>query len=160
MSSTDLNTLASDLRAQATRGSKVVLNESVFADESVRAAIRSAFALSDSDLTISVDAADIPEAPDNGVLTISKAKLSALKQTDLPVRLSFTTPNGGALQATISFEMSSTWKLSESFNGIDVFPFNKLKTSGAQFIYSTVARQAFVWPIGSSTTIDLEPGLN
>src|SRR6185503_9175658 len=152
MSTIDLNTLAADLRTQASPGSKIVLNKSVFDDDAIRASIRAAFALSDSDLTISVKASDIPDPTADGVLTISKATASLLKRTDIPVRLSFTTPNGGALQAIITFEMGS-WKFSDSFS-LDTFPFNKLKTSGAHFVYTTVEQPAFAWP-GASTTIRL-----
>src|SRR5688572_26694038 len=109
MPSIDLNTLASILRAQAATDSKIVLDKSVFADEKVRESIRSAFALS-SDLTIGVNASDIPDPTAEGLLTISTANASVLKQADVPVRLTFKTPGGGALQATIRFEMSSSWK--------------------------------------------------
>jgi hypothetical protein len=156
----DLNTLASNLRAQAAANSTIVLDASVFADERVREGIRSAFALpSDSNLTIDVKTSDIPDPTAEGVLTISTAKASVLKQTDLPVRLIFTTL-GGALQAIISFEMASSWKFSASFKGLDGSPFNLLETSGAHFVYTTVEQSHFAWPNEPSTPIDLETGLN
>ncbi len=157
----DLNTLASDLRGKAQTDSKIVLDASVFTDATVRAGIRSAFALpADSDLTINVKASDIPDPSAEGVLTISKATASVLKQTNVPAKLSFSAPNGGALQAIISFEMPSLWKFSDSFKGLDVFPFKHLKTSGAHFVYTTVKQLGFAWPEEPPCTIDLEQGLN
>jgi hypothetical protein len=156
----DLNTLASNLRAEATRSSKIVLDESVFTDASVRADIRSAFALSDSDLTIGVDAADIPNPNADGSLTISRAKASVLKLTDVSLKLTFKASSDGALQAIISFAMPSLWKFSDSFNGLDVVPFKLLKTSGAHFVYTTVAQPQFAWPDEQSAPIDLKAGLN
>ena len=153
----DLNTLASDLRAQAAN-SKIVLNESVFLDEKVREGIRSAFALS-SDLTIGVESANIPDPSADGVLKITTATVSVLKQTNVPVKLIFSAP-GGTLQAVIVIEMPASWKFTNSFDGVDRFPFNKLDTSGAHFVYSTVAQSGFAWPNNTSTALDLEPGLN
>ena len=151
----DLNNLASRLRAQAEASGKIELDSSVFDDEKTRAAIRSAFALpSDSNLKIGVKSSDIPDASAGGVLTISKATASVLKQTDVPVRLTFTAPNG-ALQAIISFEMGPSWKFNNSFKGLDDFPFNLLETSGAHFVYTTVAQSNFAWPGETSHSVDL-----
>src|SRR5215510_15973658 len=122
MPPTDLNTLAADLRARSATSSTVVLDDAVFADEKVRADIRSAFALSaGSDLTIKVKASDIPD-PADGVLTISTATASVLKQTNVGAKLFFTA-QGGALQAIITLELPSSWKFSQSFSGLDCFPF-------------------------------------
>src|SRR5215213_9520577 len=157
----DLNTLAANLRAQAGADSKIVLNGSVFAEEKVREGIRSAFALlSGADLTIAVKASDIPDPTTAGVLTISTATASVLNQTNLPVRVTFSVTSGGAVQAIIIFEMASSWKFSDSFKGLDVFPFNLLQTSGSHFVYTTVKQSQFAWPDKPSPSIDLERGLN
>src|SRR5215213_9891106 len=157
----DLNTLASNLRAQAEANSTIVLDASVFADETVRAGIRSAFALpSGTDLTIHVKASDIPDPTAEGVLTIATATASVLKHINLPVRLTFFIPSGGALQALISFDMAPSWKFSDSFKGLDVFPFNLLETSGAHFVYTTVEQSSFGWPGEPAHPIGLARGLN
>lgn len=155
----DLKTLASYLRDKAAN-SKIVLDEGVFADEKVREGIRSAFALpASSDLTIGVNALDIPDAGADGLLTITTATVSVLKQTNARVRLIFSAP-GEALQAVIVVEMPRLWKLTDSFDGLNRFPFNKLDTSGAHFVYSTMAQLGFAWPGERSASLDLAPGLN
>ncbi|HET8783913.1 MAG TPA: DUF6603 domain-containing protein, partial [Pyrinomonadaceae bacterium] len=51
-------------------------------------------------------------------------------------------------------------KFTDSFDGLDRFPFNKLVTSGAHFVYSTVAQTEFALPSKASTSLDLAAGLN
>src|SRR5215217_1715115 len=108
----DLNTLTANLRAQADATSTIVLNDKVFADEAVRTGIRSAFALSSgAHFTIKgVKASDIPDPGTDGVLTISAGKTSVFKQSDVPVRLTFTLGDGGTLHAIIVTEMDSSWE--------------------------------------------------
>lgn len=155
----DLNTLASDLRAQAKATAKIVLDKRVFSDDAVRTRIRTAFALpAGTDLTIQgVTDSDIHD-PSNGVLAISGGKTAILKKDGVPVTLTFTSP-GGALQLIALAEMGPSWKLEQSFEDVDTFPFNLLTISDAHFVYSTVAQPEYVWP-NESKTIRLEPGLN
>ena len=157
----DLNTLASDLRAQAAKNSTIVLNSSVFADDAVRTRIRSAFALeSGKDLIISgVTPADIPDPTADGVLTISTGVASVLKQTDAGVTLAFTS-NGSDLEVIIVADMGDSWDLNKSFDGLDKFPFNVLQISKARFVYTTVAQSSYAWPGEQSYKVRLDPGLN
>jgi hypothetical protein len=156
----DLNTLASNLRAQAAANSTIVLDAAVFADDTVRAGIRSAFALpAGADLMIKgVQAAAISDAATSGVLTISGGKTAVLKKKDIRVSLTFTAP-GGKLQLIVLAEMGPSWKFEESFKDLDTFPFKFLETSGAHFVYTTSEQPEYVWP-GDSDKIRLEPGLN
>ncbi|MGB3510699.1 MAG: hypothetical protein WBA93_15990 [Microcoleaceae cyanobacterium] len=155
----DLNTLASNLKAQATANSTIVLDNTVFSSD-VLADIRTAFALAtDANLTLTgVNATDIP-APANGVLTISVGTASALNQHGLGISLTFMAP-GGSLEAIITATMSDAWKFSNSFKDLDIFPFQNLKTSAAHFVYATAEQTAYPWPGEPSYTIPLEPGLN
>src|SRR5690349_1934683 len=160
MASTDLNTLAAELRAQAQTKSKIVLNESVFADTAVREAIRSTFALADGDdFTITkIEAKDIAD-PADGALTISAGVTSVLKQHDVLVSVTFRS-SGDDLHAIIATQMGATWKFKDSFSGLDRFPFKLLETSRARFIYATAAQDHYTWPGEAVTKIDLAPGLN
>ncbi|MBO1348079.1 MAG: hypothetical protein EBE86_012100 [Hormoscilla sp. GUM202] len=155
----DLNTLASNLRAQAATNSTIVLDSTVFSSD-VLADIRTAFALAtDANLTITgVRAADIPD-PANGVLTISVGTASALNQSGLGIGLTFM-ESGDSLEAIVTATMSTSWKFSDSFRGLDIFPFQDLKTATAHFVYATVKQTAYPWPRDSSYSIPLEPGLN
>jgi hypothetical protein len=155
----DLNTLASDLRAQAAKDSTIVLNSSVFAD-AVCAHIRSSFALeSGKDLSIKgVKPGDIPDPSAAGVLTISTGVTSALKQTNVPVTLTFTSNDSG-LQAVIAVDMGGSWNFSKSFDGLDKFPFKPLKFIEPRFVYSTIEQQSYAWPDDRSY-IHLDRGLN
>jgi hypothetical protein len=155
----DLKQLADNLRNQAQSTSTLLLDNAVFTDAALTA-VRSAFALSsDENLTISeVEASNVPE-PANGVLKISGGKVSVFKQNKVPVSLTFTSPASG-LQATIVVELADKWNFKDSFEDLDTFPFNLLTTTGARFVYSTVAQKNYTWPGDADTRIDLEPGLN
>ena len=155
----DLKQLADHLRNQAQSTSTLTLDETVFTGAALTA-VRSAFALSsDTNLTIlEVQASNVPE-PANGALKIAGGKVSVFKQTKVPVSLFFTSPSGG-LQATIVVELADKWNFKDSFEDLDTFPFNLLTTTGARFVYSTVARSNYDWPGDAGTRIDLEPGLN
>lgn len=156
----DLNTLAAKLRAQAGAKSTIVLNDTIFEDEAVRTGIRSAFALSSgADLEIK-GVKDIPDPSADGVLAISAGKTSVLKQSDVPVKLIFTSRDGEPLQATIVTEMDSGWEFRKSFEDLDTYPFKLLKTSGARFVYTTVEQPQYAWPEDETKTIKLEQGLN
>src|SRR6185503_5917831 len=159
MPSMDLNTLAATLRAQAAANSTITLDSSVFSDEAVRAAIRSAFALgAGKDLTISnVPVESVPE-PTNGELTISGGKASVLKH-DALINVTFKSANGG-LQAIVVAGMPKEWTFKDSFKNLDRFPFKDIKTTDARFVYTTNAQSEYAWPGEESTKIKLEQGLN
>ena len=158
----DLNTLTANLREQADATSTIVLNDKVFDDEAVRTAIRSAFALASGEhLTIKgVKSANIPDPSTDGVLKISAGTTSIFKQNDVRVNLTFTSRDGGALQAIIVTEMDSSWEFTKSFEGLDRYPFKLLETSGARFVYTTVEQPQYAWPRDESKTIKLARGLN
>jgi len=155
----DLKQLADNFRNEAGSKSTITLDGAVFTD-AVLKSIRSAFALSaDANLTIvEAQALHVPE-PANGVLTISGAKVSVFKKDKVPVNLTFTSPASG-LQATIVVELPDKWNFKDSFDGLDTFPFNLLTTTGARFVYTTVAQSNYNWPGDGAGKIDLEPGLN
>jgi hypothetical protein len=153
----DLNTLATNLRSQASAKSTVELDDEVFPDVTL-ASIRAAFALDDGKNLIiaGVTASDIPD-PVDGVLTIKAGTTSVLKQTNVPVGLTFTA-SGGALEVVVVTDMADGWEFNKSFAGLDTFPFNKLETPHAHFVYSSAQHSTnYTGPDG---TIPLEPGLN
>lgn len=160
MSPMDLNQLAEDLRAQANHNSTIVLGASVFAEATVREAIRAAFALDDeADFTISeVQASDIPD-PADGVLTIAAGTTSVLKQKKVRASLTFISSNDD-LQAIIVTEMEPKWTFKDSFGGLDRFPFKFLEPSHARFVYATAAQSEYAWPGDADTKIELAEGLN
>ncbi|MBT9314053.1 DUF6603 domain-containing protein [Leptothoe spongobia] len=155
----NLNTLASNLKAQAATNSTIALDSTVFSTD-VLANIRAAFGLeADVNLTLTgVNATDI-SAPSNGILTISAGTASVLNQDNVDIGLAFT-ESAGSLQALIIVTMSDAWKFSDSFNGLDIFPFSNLNLSAAQFVFITTEQTAYPWPGDPSQTIPLEPGLN
>ena len=155
----DLNTLASYLRGQAAAHSTIVIDTSVFSDETTLAGIRSAFGLSSgANLTISgVEASQIPD-PMDGVLKISAGKASVFKR-EPRMNLTFTTP-GNDLQAIIVAEMDEGWNFKNSFKSLDTFPFNKLKLINPRFVYTTVAQAEHPWPGEQTSKIELVAGLN
>ena len=155
----DLKLIADNLRNQAESQSKITLDDKVFTNAEL-ASLRSAFALSaDENLTISeLEASNVSE-PANGVLKISGGKVSVFKQNKVPVSVTFTSP-GSELRATIVVELADKWNFKDSFEDLDTFPFNLLTTTGARFVYSTVAQLNYTWPDDSGTRIDLGPGLN
>jgi len=154
----DLNKLASDLRAKAAAHATIVLDDSVFSDETILAGIRSAFALpSGANLTISgVEASQIKD-PVDGVLTISGGKASVFKR-EPRMTLTFTSP-GNDLQAIIVAEMGQGWNFKDSFKSLDAFPFNKLELIDARFVYTTVAQPEYA-STSEPTKIELAAGLN
>lgn len=161
-----LNTLASNLRAQAAAKSAIVLDKTVFPD-SVLTDIRTAFALAaGEDLTITgVRATDIPDPvinPATGLLTltISAGTAALLKQSGVGMALTFTVPSQ-ALVAVITATLSTTWKFSDSFSELeDTFPFQDLKTSNVHFVYATAGQASYPWPGKPTDSIALQPGLN
>ncbi len=158
----DLNTLATDLRKQADETSSIVLDKRVFADSTLDS-IRAAFALDDgTNLKIAgVESSEIPNPTADGKLRI-KAKAgttSVLKQSSVPVELTFTMLNG-ALQVAIITDMPGSWTFNDSFPGLNAFPFTLFMISHAHFVYTTVEHTAYPWPEKSSETIPLKTGLN
>lgn len=156
----DLTALAKNLRKQAATNSTLILDDTVFAS-SVLDDIRTAFALpAGKNLTVKgVRESDVPAHPTGGVLKISAGTASLLNQTAVGIGLTFTAP-GGSLEAVITGTMAEAWKFSDSFEGLDFFPFDELGTSDARFVYATTEHRQFEWPGDPSFPIDLAPGLN
>ena len=157
---TDLNTLATLLRTQAETNAAIVLDNTVLPEATLES-IRAAFELDDGEnLTVSgVKPADIPEPSTAGELTIKVGMSSILKQKNAAMSLTFTAP-GGSLRVVIVARMSSSWKFSESFDGLDIFPFKFLDTSGVHFVYTTFDQESYLWPGDGSGSIPLVAGLN
>lgn len=156
----DLNTLAANLRTQATANSTIVLDSTVFSDALLND-IRTAFALApDTNLTIAgVKPTDIPNPTANGALEITVGTAAVLNQSDVKIGLTFTA-QGGTLQAIIVAIMPASWKFSDSFADLDIFPFHILKASNARFVFVTEEQPNYVWAGDSSYTINLKQGLN
>ena len=138
----DLDALAIKLRAEAKADSAIVLDNGIFSN-AVLENIRTAFGLpSGTNLTITgVRETDIPE-PVGGFLTISAGTASVLKQKEAAIGLRFTA-SGDLVDAIISAAMGTAWEFSHSFDGLDVFPFNDIKTNDAFFVYSTAKDAAY-----------------
>lgn len=156
----DLNRLVTNLRTQATANSTIVLDGTVFST-SVLDDIRTAFVLAhDANLTIAgVKPTDIPTPDAGGVLEIKVGTTSVLNQNDVNIDLTFT-EHDGTIQAIIVATMSASWKFSDSFTDLDLFPFHILKTSNARFVFATEEKQSYVWAGDLSDTINLKQGLN
>ena len=137
-----------------------MLGSTVF-PSSVLDDLRTAFVLAaGTNLTIKgVQATDIPAPTASGVLAISVGTASVLNQSGVRIDLTFTAP-GGKLEAVIGATMSASWKFSDSFSDLDVFPFQTLSTSNAHFVYATAEQPTYAWPGDSTYPIVLEPGLN
>jgi len=156
---TDLNALANTLRAQAASNSTLVLDSTVF-PAAILDSIRTAFMLAaETNLTITgVQPADVP-APVNGVLTITAGTALVLNQSGVGMGLTFTAP-GGTLVTIIMATMSAAWKFTDSFEGMNFFPFQELNTTDVKFVFTTTEQTAYPWPDEPSSTIDLQAGLN
>ena len=155
----DLSTLAVNLRKQAQSNSALVLDDTVFLPP-VLEDLRTAFALPAGAVLDrhGGEPAGIPD-PANEVLTIAAGKASVLNQTGVGIGLTFTAP-GGSVQALIAAAMGGSWKFSDSFTGLDLFPFHDLSVSSPRFVYATAAQDRFSWPGDPSSTISLAEGLN
>jgi hypothetical protein len=156
----DLNTLATNLRSQASATSTIVIDKTVFPDSTLDS-IRAAFALAaGTNLTIAgVKANDIKD-PVDGVLKIKAGTASVLKQTKIPVALTFNMSDG-ALEAIIVTDLGDSWKFADSFTGLDTFPFNLIETSHVHFIYTNSKHApAYTSSDEPPQTISLAPGLN
>ena len=151
--------LRDHLKAQATANSTLVLDDTIFSANTL-SAIRIAFVLSkNANLTIKgVKSTDTPD-PSNGVLFISAGTADGLNQTGLSVSLTFTKP-ANSIEVIISLKMNTTWKFTDSFKGLDLFPFQDLKTSKALFVYTTLSQSNYPWSNDPSSKINLEEGLN
>jgi hypothetical protein len=156
----DLTQLTTILQTQAQAKSTLVLDSSVF-PASVLDDIRTAFELAaGTNLTITgVKPTDIPTPSASGVLTISAGAAAALNQSGVKIGLTFTAP-GGTLQALIVATMPTSWKFSDSFTDLDIFPFQTLTTPNARFVFATTAQPTYAWPDDSSYSIPLQQGLN
>jgi hypothetical protein len=155
----DLNSVAASLRTQAKSSGTVVLDQTMFATD-VLGNIRTAFALGvGKNLTISgVDASEIPASP-QGSFTMTKGTASVLGRTGVPISLTFQAA-GNAVDAVIVATMPDKWKFSDSFSGLDTFPFDILQASGARFAFATARQPTFAWPSKPSDKVALEAGLN
>lgn len=155
----NLDTLAANLRTQASAKSALVLDATVF-PAAVLDDLRTAFALAaGANLTVTgVRAADIPD-PVGGRLTIAGGKASVLNQKDVGIALTFAA-SGEKLEAVIVATMSTSWTFSDSFKELAVFPFQSLKLSNPHFVYATTPRPQFSWPGESSAVVPLAAGMN
>jgi len=155
----DLKALASNLRTQAATNSTIILDDTVLPN-TVLDAIRTAFALAaEANLTVTgLGAADIPD-PVNDVLTISAGTASLLNQSGVAISLMFTA-SANSLEAVITATMSPSWKFSDSFSGLNIFPFDELNTPNTRFVYATAPQPVYEWPGEPSYKIALEPGLS
>ena len=156
----DLDALATKLRAEAKADSAIVLGSDIFSN-AVLENICTAFGLPvGANLTIKgLSESDIPE-PDQGVLTISPGKAAVLNQSESEVGLSFTVA-GDLLEVAITAKMGTLWKFSDSFTGLNVFPFAELKTSDSYFVFTTAEKARYEWPKDPDHfTIELPAGLN
>jgi len=156
---TDLGALASQLRQQAAANSAIVLDGTIFTG-AVLTDVRTAFALAPpANLTIAgVGPADVP-APDGEVLTISAGTASVLGRDGVPITLAFTAP-AQDLQVIITAAMGASWTFSDSFAGLDMFPFPQLSVSGAHFVYASTGQLAYPWPGDRTYSIELAAGMN
>ncbi len=156
---TDLGALASQLRQQAAANSAIVLDGTIFTG-AVLTDVRTAFALAPpANLTIAgVGPADVP-APDGEVLTISAGTASVLGRDGVPITLAFTAP-AQDLQVIITAAMGASWTFSDSFPGLDMFPFPQLSVSGAHFVYASTGQLAYPWPGDRTYSIELAAGMN
>jgi hypothetical protein len=160
VSGVDMSTLATDLREQATTAhSQIVLDASVIPAD-MASDIATAFALpAGSGLTVTgVAAADVPDPVDDR-LTISTGAASVLNVSRAPIVLTFSAP-GGALELIVAVDMGSSWTFTDSFAGLDGFPFSDLTISDAHFVYTTAAHPAYQWPTDTASTVGLAAGPN
>jgi hypothetical protein len=156
---TDLTTLAAYLRSLAAKNQPITLDGTVL-DAATAAALATAFALpGGQSLTVTGVAPGDIGAPKNNLLTITTGIGSVLRLAKVPITLSFWIA-AGTLQLSVTATMPSTWKFTDSFPDLTLFPFDSLTVSAARFVYSTIEQPAFSWPGRSGTVIDLGPGQN
>jgi hypothetical protein len=155
----DLDALARHFREQAEKDSRIILDSTVFSPD-VLGGIRVAFALdvSASLVIVGVHADDIPD-PVNNVLMISAGTAPVLHQQGVSIGLVFT-GHGDSFEAIITGKMSASWKFSDSFRGLNIFPFQELGISKACFVYTTAKQTDYEWPDDPSCAIQLACGLN
>lgn len=155
----DLDSVADSLRTQAKSSGTVVLDQTIFATE-VLGNIRTAFALGvGKNLTVSgIDASEIPASPQDS-FTMTRGTASVLGRTAVPISLTFQAAGNG-VDAVIVATMPEAWKFSDSFTGLDTFPFDVLHASGARFAFATARQPTFAWPSKPADKVELEAGLN
>jgi hypothetical protein len=156
---TDLTTLAGQLRSQASASSTITLDGSVL-PVAVVAAIAAAFTLpAGTSLTVTgVKDTDVP-TPSGNQLTISAGTAAVLSLENVPIGLTFAV-SGNALEVIVSATMAASWTFSDSFAGLDTFPFADLTVTDARFVFTTAEQPAYPWPADPSSTIELATGLN
>ena len=139
----DLNTLATNLRAQASVNHAIVLDDSVFPSATL-GGIRTSFALPPgTNLTIAgVEPTDIPDPTADGLLTISRGTAAVLNQNGVGVVLTFTA-SAGNLQVVILAKMAESWSFMDSWSGLDVFPFQTIATPNATFVYTSAEQPSY-----------------
>ncbi|SHM65334.1 hypothetical protein SAMN05444266_109356 [Chitinophaga jiangningensis] len=156
----DINTLITQLRAQAASNSSIVLDTTLLSADQV-STIQSQFGLDSSTfLTITgVTTADIPDATANTV-SITTGTVAALQITDLTVQtLSFTVDT--SVDFILSLAAPSTWTWTTSFPLLNAFPFTGVAPSNTYFIYATSAQTTFqLWSTAANDAITLVAGLN
>src|SRR5260370_21736433 len=156
-----LDTLVQTLRSQATNNNSIVLNSDVLPQAELDK-LSTAFLLGkDQYLTVTdIKPSDVPD-PQAATLTIFAGKTSLLKQSNIVPRLVFTVDANGVVRYLIAAAMSESWKFTDSFPKLNVFPFNQLAVFNACFVYSSVAQDNYApWPTKPGESISLATGLN
>jgi len=154
----DLDALASRFRAQVAAKSSVVLDDAVLPD-TVRADIRTAFLTGDTDLTVTGVAKDGIQLRDKTTLTVSGGTATVLNQRDVGIVLELSVAGAG-LDVTITATMAGSWTFTDSFDGLDAFPFSQLTVSDAVFVYATSRREDLRVRTALSETHVIEQGMN
>ncbi|MDQ3929199.1 MAG: hypothetical protein M3328_08635, partial [Chloroflexota bacterium] len=111
-----------------------------------------------SGLAVTVDQA-IP-APEGSALAFS-GKSSFLGLKEVSVSVTFTDEGGaeasGPVDLRVSTSMGDKWEFSQSFSGVQGYPFNQLTFNGATYAFTTAPTDSYTW---ESQSIPLVQGLN
>ena len=157
----NIDTLVQTFRSQATSSNSIVLNTDIL-PQSELDKLSAAFLLDPGQFieVTNVTAADIPD-PVNGILQISAGTTSVLKQSNVVPAFTFTVDANGVVQYLIAAKMSDSWKFTDSFPNLTVFPFNQVKVSRTYFIYSSLTQASyFPWSDKPAESVSLAVGLN
>ena len=155
----DIQTLARDLRQQASSHGHIVLDSQIVS-EAESQAIAVAFELEKGKvLTIDGVSSNDVKGPTDGIVTVSSGTTSALLQEHIPTALSFIVVQG-VVQVTIVASMPGNWKFTTSFPKITFFPFSQLTPTDSRFVYTSVEQEKYPWSQQDHETIGLAKGQN
>jgi hypothetical protein len=164
MKALNLQEIADHLREESGQNNNTISLANVLAPDQITS-INTALLVQGEKLIIcSVPPEAIPNSP-HDTLTITVGTTTVLNSVGVPIKLFFCDSDNG-VQLTVQVDMPPSWKFQNSFPDLIQFPFDRLTTSKARFIYCTAPQNGYAPWEGdddqkiSGETITTKTGLN